>query len=175
MNLLNNKIRFTKIRDVKSPKRNQGDAGSDFFVPEYSEEFAEVLREKNKNNNIEISDINKTITIGAHSQILIPSGIKVDIMDKLTYLDFENKSGIATNKELLIGAQVIDAIYQGEVHINVHNVSNKLQVIEFGQKLAQAIHKEYRNTEWEEISNEEYDNIETSQRGAGGFGSTGIK
>ena len=172
---MNNKVRFTKIRDVKSPSRNQGDAGSDFYVPEYSEEFAEVLREKNTNNNIEISDSEKTITIYPHSQILSPSGIKVDIMDKLTYLDFENKSGIATKKELIIGAQVIDAIYQGEVHINVHNVSNKSQVIEFGQKLAQAIHKEYRNTEWEEISNEEYDNIETSERGAGGFGSTGIK
>ena len=78
-------------------------------------------------------------------------------------------------KELLIGAQVIDAIYQGEVHINVHNVSNKTQTIEFGQKLAQAIQKEYRDTEWEEITNEEYNNIDKSSRGDGGFGSTGLK
>ena len=106
---------------------------------------------------------------------MIPSGIKVDIIDKNTYLDFENKSGIATKKELLIGAQVIDAIYQGEVHINVHNVSNKTQTIEFGQKLAQAIHKEYRDTQWEEITNEEYNNIDKSSRGDGGFGSTGLK
>lgn len=171
---MNNKIRFTKIRDVKSPSRNQGDAGSDFYVPEYTDEFAHVLLEKNSKNNVKLLN-HKEIEISPHSQILIPSGIKVDILDKLTYLDFENKSGIATKKELLIGAQVIDAIYQGEVHINVHNVSDKFQVIEFGQKLAQAIHKEYRNTEWEEISNEEYDKIETSERGTGGFGSTGLK
>lgn len=171
---MNNKIRFTKIRDVKSPSRNQGDAGSDFYVPEYTDEFAHVLLEKNSKNNVKLLN-HKEIEISPHSQILIPSGIKVDILDKLTYLDFENKSGIATKKELLIGAQVIDAIYQGEVHINVHNVSDKFQIIEFGQKLAQAIHKEYRNTEWEEISNEEYDKIETSERGAGGFGSTGLK
>ena len=171
---MNNKIRFTKIRDVKSPSRNYGDAGSDFYVPEYSEEFVKDLLEKNKNNNIEINKETKTITIGAASQILIPSGIKVDIIDKTTYLDFENKSGIATKKELLIGAQVIDSIYQGEVHINVHNVSNKVQTIEFGQKLAQAIHKEYRDTQWEEISNDEYDQIPESTRGAGGFGSTGV-
>ena len=170
---MNNKIRFTKIRDVKSPTRNQGDAGSDFYVPEYSIEFADILKEKNKNNKIAIFDKNE-IAIGPHSQILISSGIKVDIIDKNTYLDFENKSGIATKKELLIGAQVIDAIYQGEVHINVHNVSDKWQTIEFGQKLAQAIHKEYRDTQWEEISNEEYDNIEVSSRGEGGFGSTGL-
>ncbi len=169
---MNNTIRFTKIRDVKSPTRNQGDAGSDFYVPEYSEEFKKVLYEKNENNNISIFENN--IWIGAHSQILIPSGIKVDILDKNTYLDFENKSGIATKKSLIVGAQVVDAIYQGEVHINVHNVSNVPQVITFGQKLAQAIHKEYRNTEWEEITNDEYDNIEVSNRGAGGFGSTGL-
>lgn len=174
---MNNKIRFTKIRDVKSPSRNQGDAGSDFYIPEYSEEFKKVLLDKNENNTIAVFDKNedkKEIAIGPHSQILIPSGIKVDILDKLTYLDFENKSGIATKKELLIGAQVIDAIYQGEVHINVHNVSDRWQTVEFGQKLAQAIHKEYRDTQWEEISNEEYDNIEVSSRGEGGFGSTGV-
>lgn len=170
---MNNTIRFTKIRDVKSPTRNHGDAGSDFYVPEYNEEFVHDLKEKNELNNITILNYSE-IMIGPHSQILIPSGIKVDILDKNTYLDFENKSGIATKKELLIGAQVIDAIYQGEVHINVHNVSDKDQIIKFGQKLAQAIHKEYRDTEWEEISNEEYNNIEASQRGAGGFGSTGL-
>ena len=169
----NNLVRFTKIRDVKSPKRNAGDAGSDFYVPEYSEDFVKVLKEKNKQNDVQILN-NNEIKIGPHSQILIPSGIKVDICDKFTYLDFENKSGIATNKELLIGAQVIDAIYQGEVHINVHNVSNKYQTIEFGQKLAQAIHKEYRATAWLEISNDEYNNIEKSTRGEGGFGSTGL-
>ena len=172
---MNNKIRFTKIRNVKSPSRNQGDAGSDFYVPEYSEEFIKDLKEKNKSNDIVIVPEKNLINIGPHSQILIPSGIKVDIIDKNTYLDFENKSGIATKKELLIGAQVIDAIYQGEVHINVHNVSNKVQSIEFGQKLAQAIHKEYRDTQWEEISNEKYNNIDKSSRGEGGFGSTGLK
>ena len=43
---MNNKVRFTKIRNVKSPSRNQGDAGSDFYVPEYSEEFIKDLKEK---------------------------------------------------------------------------------------------------------------------------------
>lgn len=171
---MNNVIRFTKIRDVKSPKKNDGDAGSDFYVPEYSEEFIEALKEKNATNKINLLNKNE-IEIGPHSQILIPCGIKVDILDKNTYIDFENKSGIATKKELLVGAQVIDAIYQGEVHINVHNVSDKWQTIEFGQKLVQGIQKEYRNTQWQEISNEEYDNIEVSIRGDGGFGSTGLK
>lgn len=170
---MNNKIRFTRIREVHVPTRNAGDAGSDFYVPENTEQFQKDLADKNIGNNIWV--VGDEINIAPHAQILIPAGIKVDILDKNTYLDAENKSGIATNKELLVGAQVVDAIYQGEVHINVHNVSNKIQTIKFGQKLVQFIHKEYIPTEWEEISNEEYDNIETSQRGDKGFGNgTGL-
>lgn len=171
---MNTKIRFTRIREVHVPTRNAGDAGSDFYVPENTQDFQIDLADKNIGNNVWVKD--NEIWIGAHSQILIPSGIKVDILDKNTYLDAENKSGIATKKELLVGAQVVDAIYQGEVHINVHNVSDKAQYIEFGQKLTQFIHKEYIPTVWEEISNDEYDNIEVSGRGDKGFGEgTGLK
>lgn len=171
---MNAKIRFTRIREVHVPTRNAGDAGSDFYVPENTPEFQNDLADKNIGNNVWVNGNN--IWIGPHSQILIPSGIKVDILDKYTYLDAENKSGIATKKELLVGAQVVDAIYQGEVHINVHNVSDKAQYIEFGQKLTQFIHKEYIPTVWEEISNDEYNNIEVSGRGDKGFGEgTGLK
>jgi dUTPase len=171
---MNTKIRFTRIRQVHVPTRNAGDAGSDFYVPDNTEQFLIDLADKNIGNNVWVE--NDKIWIGKHSQILIPCGIKVDILDKNTYLDAENKSGIATKKELLVGAQVVDAIYQGEVHINVHNVSDKPQYIEFGQKLTQFIHKEYIPTVWEEISNDEYNNIEVSGRGDKGFGEgTGIK
>ena len=172
---MNSKIRFTKIRDVKSPSYRVGDAGSDFYVPENTQDFLDALIKKNieeLDNDIWVEG--DDIVVGPHSQVLIPCGIKVDILDKNTYLDAENKSGIATKKELLVGAQVVDAIYQGEVHINLHNVSDKPQRIGFGTKAVQFLHKEYIQTVWEEISNEEYDAIETSERGAGGFGSSGL-
>lgn len=172
---MNSKIRFTKIRDVKSPSYRVGDAGSDFYVPNKTQDFLDALLEKNVeelDNYIWVEG--EDIVIGPHSQILIPCGIKVDILDKNTYLDAENKSGIATKKELLVGAQVVDAIYQGEVHINLHNVSGKPQRIGFGTKAVQFLHKEYIQTVWEEISNDEYNMIETSERGAGGFSSTGL-
>lgn len=173
---MNSKIRFTRIRDVKAPSYRVGDAGSDFYVPNKTEDFLEALLTKNVeelDNDIWVEG--NEIVIAPHSQVLIPCGIKVDILDKNTYLDAENKSGIATKKELLVGAQVVDAIYQGEVHINLHNVSNKPQRIEFGSKAVQFLHKEYIQTVWEEISNDEYNSIEASERGAGGFGSTTLK
>ena len=173
---MNSKIRFTRIRDVKAPSYHVGDAGSDFYVPENTQDFLDALIKKNieeLDNNIWVEG--DDIVVGPHSQVLIPCGIKVDILDKNTYLDAENKSGIATKKELLVGAQVVDAIYQGEVHINLHNVSDKPQRIGFGTKVVQFLHKEYIQTVWEEISNDEYDKIETSERGTGGFGSSGLK
>lgn len=176
-------IEFTKIRDVKSPNRaNIHDAGTDFYVPNYSEDFIKVLQDKNAGRkiqyNLAFDENGKTIceiTIKGGEQINIPSGIKVNILDKNTYLEANNKSGIATKYHLLVGACVVDADYQGEIHLNVHNVSNKAVTIITGQKLVQFIHKYYIDTNWSEISNDVYNNIQKSDRGDGGFGSTTLK
>jgi hypothetical protein len=46
---MDRRIQFTKIRDVKSPNRaNAHDAGTDFFIPEWTESFYNDLLEKNK-------------------------------------------------------------------------------------------------------------------------------
>jgi dUTP pyrophosphatase len=180
---MNNKIQFTRIRDVKAPTRaNANDAGTDFYIPYYTEQFYKDLREKNKNNKIlyqvAMGENGKEILemiIAPHAQINIPSGIKVNILDKNTYLDANNKSGVATKYRLVTGAKVVDADYQGEVHLNMINTSDELITLTTGQKIVQFIHKEYIKTDWEEVSNEEYNNIPESDRGAGGFASTGEK
>lgn len=175
---MNRKIEFTKVRDVKTPNRaNSHDAGTDFYVPEFNTEFLIDMLKKNADNCItyKCSDEGMDFIIPAGEQILIPSGIKVNILDKSTYLEAQNKSGVASKYGLLVGACVIDADYQGEVHINLHNVSNKEVKISTGQKIIQFIHKNYIDTEWSEISNEDYNNLGKSDRGSGGFGSTGEK
>lgn len=177
---MDKRIQFTKIRKVKSPKRaNSHDAGTDFFIPDYTKEFARVLLEKNKNARIlyQMTVGNDSeemeIQIFPHEQINIPSGIKVNILDKNTYLEAENKSGVATKYRLVTGAKVVDADYQGEIHLNLINTSNEVIKIRTGQKIVQFIHKEYIDTDWAEITNEDYDKIEVSDRGTGGFASTG--
>ena len=180
---MDRRIQFTKIRDVKSPSRaNANDAGTDFFIPYYTERFLADLKEKNKNNDItfvykidEVGDQIVEMTLAPHAQINIPSGIKVNILDKNTYLDADNKSGVATKYRLVVGAKVVDAGYQGEVHLNLINTSDEEVTLRTGQKIVQFIHKEYINTEWQEITNEQYDAIEVSDRGTGGFASSGEK
>lgn len=180
---MDRRIQFTKIRDVKSPNRaNAHDAGTDFFIPEWTDSFYNDLLEKNKKNEITYQPIIDEggsevleMTLAPHAQINIPSGIKVNILDKNTYLDANNKSGVATKYRLVVGAKVVDADYQGEIHLNLINTSNEYVSIRTGQKIVQFIHKEFINTEWEEITTDEYNSLEATDRGTGGFASTGEK
>ena len=153
----NRKIQFTKIRDVKSPNRaNLNDAGMDFYIPNYSEEFLNDLKAKNTANNLqyildgedgENPNYTLRIIIPAGEQINIPSGIKVNILDKNTYLEANNKSGIASKYHLVVGASVVDADYQGEVHLNLINTGNTDVEVFSGMKIVQFIHKYYIHTD----------------------------
>ena len=178
----NRKIQFTKIRDVKSPNRaNLNDDGMDFYIPNYSEEFLNDLKIKNTANSLqyildgENPNYTLRIIIPAGEQINIPSGIKVNILDKNTYLEANNKSGIATKYHLVVGASVVDADYQGEVHLNLINTGNTDIEVFSGMKIIQFIHKYYIHTDLEEISVDEYNSLKASDRGDGGFSSSGIK
>lgn len=175
------KVQFNLVRDVKKPNRaNKHDAGTDFFVPEYNAQFLVDLIKKNNSNKLQYkidTDSNGKeqlyITIPPAEQVMIPSGIRVWIFNKFTYLQATNKSGVASKFHLDVMANTIDADYQGEVHINLCNNGNTPITIQTGQKLVQFIHQYYIPTEWEEISTEDYNNIGESDRGTGMTGSTG--
>lgn len=122
--------------------------------------------------NGEVTDLE--IVIPGGEQVNIPSGVKVWIMDKMTYLQATNKSGIAANFHLDVMANVIDANYQGEIHLNVVNTGNTDVTIKTGQKLVQLIQKEYIQSEFQEISNDEYMKFGVSDRADGGFTSSGL-
>lgn len=182
LNNIDPTIQFVRTRDVKMPNRaNLNDAGIDFYVPEYTPEFLSKLEDDNKNNGLTYQFTfdndgrqQVDIEIPAGHQVIIPTGVHVNIKDKNTYLDAENKSGVATKQHLIVGAKVIDADYQGEIHINLHNVSDRTQVITTGKKATQFIHKIYLHSDLQEISWDEYSAIPTSDRGTGKMGSSGL-
>lgn len=121
---MNKELKICLTRDVKTPQRGtELSAGIDFFVP-------------NDFNNGE------NFCLKPGERINIPSGVKIDfIASGLTdyCLIFFNKSGISVKHGLLVGAQVVDADYQGEVHLNVLNVSSEDVEIIPGMKLVQGI------------------------------------
>ena len=141
------KLDYCKVRDVKSPNRGTKDsAGLDFFVPEYSETLKKDII--NKKSYITI-DEDGNITIPKHRSVLIPSGIKTDILqscgemligeiNNVALIAF-NKSGITSKKQLIMGACVVDSDYEGEIWVNLINTSDEDVIISCGDKITQFV------------------------------------
>ena len=78
--------------------------------------------------------------------------------------------GGSISASLLNTPGTIDADYRGEVGIIVLNASDKPFTIEDGERICQMVVKEYCRVEWNEV-----DSLDETERGAGGFGHTGVK
>jgi dUTP pyrophosphatase len=142
-------MKYTKTREVRSPNRGTpGSAGIDFYIP---------------------TGFDQKIQAGGSA--LVPTGIKVDIPNG-TMLQVCNKSSIAVKKGLLVGAEIIDFDYQGEIFINVWNVSNLTVTLSSGSKLAQLILVPILFPELEQVDEGELFS-EVTSRGDGALGSTG--
>lgn len=143
-------MKISKIRDVKTPARGtEKSAGIDFFVP----------------NDFE------TTQVLPNQSIRILSGIKANVPSGYALIAF-NKSGIAL-KGLQVGACVVDEDYQGEISLHLFNYTEDIIEIFPGSKITQFILLPVFYDTVEEIEIEHlYDQV--SERGAGGFGSTGV-
>ena len=185
---IKNPLKFTKIYEVKSPTRGTSlSAGIDFYIPDGDDRFINDLLLKNewlrKNKNCLLTEnvadgyevySYTAIKIPSHQDILIPSGIHVNIPDNLALIAY-NKSGVATKKHLDIGAAVVDNDYQGQIHIHINNTSKEDVVVGFGEKIIQFILIPVEYSQIEEVETLEQLYPEKSDRGHGGFGSTGTK
>lgn len=110
-------------------------------------------------------------SVPAHGQALVATDISI-IVPVGTYGRVAPRSGLAVKHGISTGAGVIDADYRGEVKVVLFNHSDKDFKIEKGERIAQLVLEKIVNAEIQEISAEELD---TTERGAGGFGSTGTK
>lgn len=188
---MNNKIDFYIFRDVKSPTRDAGNVGYDFFVPEFDKDFMDTVAkeaEQNPRAALHIEDGKIVIKPGEH--VSIPSGVKTyfaanEVLNALG-LDIDliatNKSGIASKKSLLVGACLIDPNYQGECHIGLHNVSEETVYIAPGDKVVQFKPELYIKDATANIVRAEdtpledfYEGFRYGNRGEGWAGSTGTR
>ena len=83
-------------------------------------------------------DVNEDVTIQAGHTALLSTGLRFGVPHGYM-LQVMNRSSVASKKQLLVGACVIDSGYDGEVFINLHNVGNDPQVIQRGDKIAQVV------------------------------------
>ena len=143
-------MRIALTRKVKCPTRGTGkSAGLDFYIPE---DFGECI-------------------VSPQSSILIPSGVKAEIPENYM-LQANEKSGVCTNTGLIVGAKVVDEDYQGEIHMHVINTSNLPVTLKPGTKLVQFVLVPVLYVQPEVVCECELFKSE-SERGTGGFGSTG--
>ena len=115
--------------------------------------------------------LNEPIELKPLERKLIPTGLFIELPNGYE-AQIRPRSGLAVKKGLtmLNTPGTIDSDYRGEIKVIVVNLSDSVQVIENGERIAQMIISSYERVSWEEVKE-----LEVTERGAGGFGHTGEK
>ncbi len=81
------------------------------------------------------------------------------------------RSGLAAKKGITVlnAPGTVDADYRGEIGVILVNLSNEDFVIKDGERIAQLIIAQYTQAAWKEVTV-----LDETERGSGGFGSTGV-
>ena len=115
------------------------------------------------------ANLDESVTLRPLERAMIPTGLFVELPEGCE-MQIRPRSGLAAKHGITVlnSPGTIDADYRGEIKVILVNLSNSPFVIEPGERIAQMIVARYEQIEWE--SDEE---LGTTERGAGGFGSTG--
>ena len=102
---------------------------------------------------------------------LIPTGLYMELPEGFE-AQIRPRSGLAIKKgiSVLNTPGTIDADYRGEIGIILVNLSNETFVVEHGERICQMVINKVEQITWEQA-----ESLEESERGAGGFGHTGTK
>ena len=111
----------------------------------------------------------ETVILPPQERKLIPTGIAMAIPPGYAGIIWD-KSGIAAKQGIKTMGGVIDSGYRGEIKILVCNLSDTSYTFEKGTKVAQML---IQSVEQRKIV--EVDSLEETERGEGGFGSTGVR
>lgn len=110
------------------------------------------------------------LTLQPLERCLVPTGLFIALPPGYE-AQIRPRSGLALKKGItcLNSPGTIDADYRGEVGIILANLSNEPFVIQDGDRIAQMVIARYEQAVWEEV-----DRLETTLRGTGGFGHSGV-
>ncbi len=117
-----------------------------------------------------LSNNETAITINPMERTLVPTGLFVEIP-----LGYEGqvraRSGLSIKNGITLVNCVgtIDSDYRGELRVPVINLGNEPFTIQKGDRIAQLIITKYERITWEQT-----ESIDETERGTGGFGSTGV-
>ncbi|MBP6687464.1 MAG: dUTP diphosphatase [Lacibacter sp.] len=113
--------------------------------------------------------INETVTLHPLERALIPTGLFIELSQGFE-AQIRPRSGLAIKNGItcLNTPGTVDADYRGEIKIILINLSNEIQSVNNGDRIAQMVIQKVEKIDWS-LSVE----LEQTERNAGGFGSTG--
>jgi dUTP pyrophosphatase len=114
--------------------------------------------------------IPEMITLQPMERILIPTGLFMEL--PMGYeAQIRPRSGMAIKKGITVinSPGTIDSDYRGEIKIPIVNLSGAVQTIEDGERVAQMVISKHETIGWSEV-----EILNETDRGAGGFGHTGV-
>ena len=136
---------------------------SAYPVPGYATELSAGMDLK--------ANITEPVTIASLERAMIPTGIYIELPEGYE-AQIRPRSGLAAKFGVTVANApgTVDADYRGEVKVILVNLSKDPFVINPGERIAQMVIAKYEKIEWEEV-----EELGDTERGDGGFGSTGRK
>lgn len=115
------------------------------------------------------ADVAEPIVLGPLERTMIPTGLYIALPDG-TEAQVRPRSGLAAKHgiSVLNAPGTIDADYRGEIKVILVNLSNEPFTVNPGERIAQMVIARYEKVEWDEV-----EVLDETERGEGGFGSTG--
>ncbi|MBQ5719253.1 MAG: dUTP diphosphatase [Alistipes sp.] len=134
---------------------------SRFALPEYQTPLSAGLDIR--------ANLDEPVTLQPLERAMIPTGLFVELPEGCE-MQIRPRSGLAAKHGITVlnSPGTIDADYRGEIKVILVNLSNEPFTIEAGERIAQMIVARYEQIEWEAA-----EELSSTERGAGGFGSTG--
>ena len=115
--------------------------------------------------------LDEPVTVRPLVRALIPTGLHIQLPEGYE-CQIRPRSGLALKKGITVlnTPGTIDADYRGEIKIILINLSSEPFTIENGERICQMVIKEYVKATRTQV-----DDLDDTERGAGGFGHTGVK
>ena len=116
------------------------------------------------------ANTDEPIVLGPLERQMVPTGLYIALPEG-TEAQVRPRSGLAAKNgiSVLNSPGTIDADYRGEIKVILINLSNEKFVVNPGERIAQLVIAKYERVEWDEVAV-----LDETERGEGGFGSTGL-
>jgi len=113
--------------------------------------------------------IEEAIELGAGDRMLIPTGLSIALPEGYE-AQIRPRSGLALKHGITVlnSPGTIDADYRGEIGVILANMGKSDFTVERGMRIAQMVIAKHETVQWDVV-----ETLEKTERGAGGFGSTG--